>query len=207
MAIPLALVARLEEFPPPAVERVGEQEVVQYRGEILPLVRLSRNARAARRAGRDDGLGAGRRLRRRAAAASAWSSTASSTSSRPSLDVQRRPSSRRRPRLGRRPGAGHRFLDVQGIIRTADAAPREQAASAETSRCAARQQQYCTFCSTAFFGVDVLTGAGGHPLPGDDPRAARAAVVRGLINLRGQIVTAIDLRGRLGLPERPASCR
>lgn len=29
-------------------------------------------------------------------------------------------------------------------------------------------------------------------------------VVSGLINLRGQIVTAIDLRRRLGLPERPA---
>ncbi len=29
-------------------------------------------------------------------------------------------------------------------------------------------------------------------------------VVRGLINLRGQIVTAIDLRRRLGMPERAA---
>ncbi|MGE0042041.1 MAG: chemotaxis protein CheW [Vicinamibacterales bacterium] len=29
-------------------------------------------------------------------------------------------------------------------------------------------------------------------------------VVRGLINLRGQIVTALDLRSRLGLPEAPA---
>ena len=29
-------------------------------------------------------------------------------------------------------------------------------------------------------------------------------VVSGLINLRGQIVTAIDLRRRLGLPDRPA---
>src|SRR5208337_5408307 len=29
-------------------------------------------------------------------------------------------------------------------------------------------------------------------------------VVRGLINLRGQIVTAIDLRLRLGMTERPA---
>jgi purine-binding chemotaxis protein CheW len=31
-----------------------------------------------------------------------------------------------------------------------------------------------------------------------------ASVVRGLINLRGQIVTAIDLRRRLGLPDRTA---
>jgi len=42
MAIPLALVARLEEFPVSAIERAGSQEVTQYRGEIMPLIRLSR---------------------------------------------------------------------------------------------------------------------------------------------------------------------
>ena len=42
MAIPLAQVARLEEFPRSALERVGNQDVVQYRGEILPLIRVSR---------------------------------------------------------------------------------------------------------------------------------------------------------------------
>jgi two-component system chemotaxis sensor kinase CheA len=41
MAIPLAMVARLEEFPRSAVERVGPQEVVQYRDEIMPLLRVS----------------------------------------------------------------------------------------------------------------------------------------------------------------------
>ncbi|MGA7686787.1 MAG: chemotaxis protein CheA [Terriglobales bacterium] len=41
MAIPLSLVARLEEFKRAAVERSGRQEVVQYRGHILPLVRIS----------------------------------------------------------------------------------------------------------------------------------------------------------------------
>lgn len=41
MALPLALVARLEEFPPSAVERAGQQEVVQYRGQIMPLIRLA----------------------------------------------------------------------------------------------------------------------------------------------------------------------
>lgn len=35
------------------------------------------------------------------------------------------------------------------------------------------------------------------------PRAP--AVVQGLINLRGQIVTAIDMRRRMGLPVRPES--
>jgi two-component system chemotaxis sensor kinase CheA len=42
MAIPLSMVARLEEFPRSAVERAANQEVVQYRGQIMPLVRLSR---------------------------------------------------------------------------------------------------------------------------------------------------------------------
>jgi two-component system chemotaxis sensor kinase CheA len=41
-AIPLHLVTRLEEIPAAAVERVGGREVVQYRGHIMPLVRLSR---------------------------------------------------------------------------------------------------------------------------------------------------------------------
>ncbi|MEY4513062.1 MAG: hypothetical protein RLZZ450_5184 [Pseudomonadota bacterium] len=41
MAIPLSAVARLEEFSRTRVERVGGEEVVQYRGEILPLVHLS----------------------------------------------------------------------------------------------------------------------------------------------------------------------
>ncbi|MFZ0734538.1 MAG: chemotaxis protein CheW [Candidatus Sulfotelmatobacter sp.] len=42
MAIPLALVSRLEEFPATAVEMAGAQEVTQYRGNIMPLIRLSR---------------------------------------------------------------------------------------------------------------------------------------------------------------------
>ncbi|MBI4395875.1 MAG: chemotaxis protein CheW, partial [Elusimicrobia bacterium] len=41
MALPLSQVARLEEFPLSTVERAGEQDVVQYRGEILPLIHLS----------------------------------------------------------------------------------------------------------------------------------------------------------------------
>jgi two-component system chemotaxis sensor kinase CheA len=38
MAIPLDKVARLEEFPRSRIERVAEQRVVQYRGQILPLL-------------------------------------------------------------------------------------------------------------------------------------------------------------------------
>lgn len=42
MAIPLSLVARLEEFPSSAIEMAGPQEVMQYRGQIMPLIRLSK---------------------------------------------------------------------------------------------------------------------------------------------------------------------
>jgi two-component system chemotaxis sensor kinase CheA len=41
MAIPLSTLARLEEFPVTQVEMSGSQWVTQYRGQILPLIRLS----------------------------------------------------------------------------------------------------------------------------------------------------------------------
>ena len=41
LSVPLGLVARLEIFPRAQIERASGQEVVQYRNEILPLVRLA----------------------------------------------------------------------------------------------------------------------------------------------------------------------
>ena len=41
LAVPLALVARLEEFPQSMVERAGGRHVVQYRGGILKMVSLA----------------------------------------------------------------------------------------------------------------------------------------------------------------------
>ncbi len=40
MALPLGMVARLEEFPAAHVEKSGGEWVIQYRGKILPLIRL-----------------------------------------------------------------------------------------------------------------------------------------------------------------------
>src|SRR5690606_18070672 len=40
IAMPIALVARLEEIPRSGIEKSDNQEVVQYRGQIMPLVRL-----------------------------------------------------------------------------------------------------------------------------------------------------------------------
>jgi purine-binding chemotaxis protein CheW len=66
-------------------------------------------------------------------------------------------------------------------------------------------RQLCTFVLDGhLIGIDVaivhevVRGQRITPVP------LAPSVVAGLINLRGQIITAIDLRGRLGLSERPA---
>jgi two-component system chemotaxis sensor kinase CheA len=41
LAIPLSMVSRLEEFDPKAIEMSGNRQVVQYRGEIMPLVSVA----------------------------------------------------------------------------------------------------------------------------------------------------------------------
>ena len=66
-------------------------------------------------------------------------------------------------------------------------------------------RQYCTFFLDGhFFGIDVLEVQEVIRYQDMTRVPLAPAVVRGLINLRGQIVTAIDLRRRLELPERPA---
>jgi two-component system chemotaxis sensor kinase CheA len=55
-AIPLEMVTRLEEIPAQSVERVGGREVVQYRGHIMPLVRLSGLLGAYGETGSDGGV-------------------------------------------------------------------------------------------------------------------------------------------------------
>lgn len=67
----------------------------------------------------------------------------------------------------------------------------------------AAQQQFCTFfIQGLLFGVEVETVQEviRHQEMTAVPLAP--AVVAGLINLRGQIVTAIDLRRRLGVRDR-----
>lgn len=65
--------------------------------------------------------------------------------------------------------------------------------------------QYCTFTvGSLFLGIDVrkVQEVIRYQEMTRVPLAAK--VVTGLINLRGQIVPAIDLRPRLGLSDRPA---
>ncbi len=70
----------------------------------------------------------------------------------------------------------------------------------------AKTQQFCTFfLEDQFFGVpveqvqEVIRYQEMTRVPLVSP------VIRGLINLRGQIVMAIDLRRRMSMPDRPDS--
>ncbi len=67
------------------------------------------------------------------------------------------------------------------------------------------ERQFCTFhLADHYFGIDVLK-VQEVVLARELTRVPLApAAVLGLMNLRGQIVTTIDLRRRLGLPDRPA---
>jgi len=67
-----------------------------------------------------------------------------------------------------------------------------------------QEKQFCTFYLAGhYFGVDVLRVQEviRHREMTRVPLAS--PVVRGLINLRGQIITAIDLRRRLEMEDRP----
>jgi len=72
----------------------------------------------------------------------------------------------------------------------------------------AARRRFCTFwLGELYYGVDVLRVQEiiGHQELTRVPLAPPE--VRGLINLRGRIVTALDLRRRLGLGEAPEGLR
>lgn len=65
-------------------------------------------------------------------------------------------------------------------------------------------RQYCTFSLDGHhFGIDVLKVQEVIRYQEMTRVPLAHPVVRGLINLRGQIVTALDLRRRLDMPARP----
>lgn len=65
----------------------------------------------------------------------------------------------------------------------------------------AREEQFCTFrLGDLLFGVEVLCVQEVLLKQQMTRLPLVSSVVSGLINLRGQIVTAIDLRQRLGMP-------
>ena len=69
----------------------------------------------------------------------------------------------------------------------------------------ANQHQYCTFYLDGYyFGLDVLRVQEVIRYQEMTRVPLASPAVRGLINLRGQIVSAVDLRRRLELSDRPA---
>lgn len=67
----------------------------------------------------------------------------------------------------------------------------------------AKVQQFCTFfVAGQYFGLDVLKVQEINHYQVLTRVPLAPPVVRGLINMRGQIIAAIDLRRRLELPER-----
>jgi purine-binding chemotaxis protein CheW len=70
----------------------------------------------------------------------------------------------------------------------------------------ATRQQFCTFyLNDQFLGVPVERVQEVIRFQEMTRVPLVPSVIRGLINLRGQIVMAIDLRRRFGMPERPQS--
>ena len=66
-------------------------------------------------------------------------------------------------------------------------------------------KQFCTFrLDGAFFGIDILQVQEIIRRLSFTRIPLAPPLIEGLVNLRGQIVTAIDMRLRLGLPPRPA---
>jgi purine-binding chemotaxis protein CheW len=72
----------------------------------------------------------------------------------------------------------------------------------------AELRQFCTFFLDGLrFGVDVQKVQEVVPYQEMTRVPLAPPTVRGLLNLRGQIVTGIDLRRRLELPDRPEEQR
>lgn len=200
----MSLVARLEEVPSEAVEIAADQEVVQYRGEIMPLVRVSEVLGqqchpAARRDheslhvvvythnGRSIGLVVDRILDI-VEEVFVMQTQNARKGILGSAVIQKRVTD---------------ILDVPGLIAGASQSRLQRKAEGEF---VAKTQQFCTFfLEDQFFGVPVEQVQEVIRYQEVTRVPLVPAVIRGLINLRGQIVMAIDLRRRIGMPERPDS--
>ena len=157
VAIPLSLVARLEEIPCSAIEHSADREVVQYRGQIMPLVRLSQAlGHRRRRRGRRAATRCRSSSTRSKGRASAWWSTRSSTSSRTRPGA---PSSRRAGLIGSAV-IQHRVtdvVDVPGLIRSVDPGPDGQRRRGEETEPWRASDSSARSPSTAsILAIDVL---------------------------------------------------
>ena len=62
--------------------------------------------------------------------------------------------------------------------------------------------RYCTFrLGGEWFGLEASRVREVLRSPGFSPVPLASGLVKGLMNLRGEVLTVLDLRGRLGLPD------
>lgn len=215
MAIPLSALTRLEEFPVAQVEMSGRQWVTQYRGQILPLVRL--NAVIEERRNKLRALQAAPALDSGPIQVLVLNHEGKSFG----LVVERildivedkadvrsaatRPSVLYSVVIG---GRVTELLDISAILNGTESnttMPNPVTLSSDvTNKAVANTSQFCTFyLDKMLFGV-ALKGVQEVIRSLDMTQVPLApAAVSGLINLRGQIVTAVDLRRRLELEPGP----
>lgn len=202
MAVRLPDVYRLENFSTSQIEHSNLQEVIQYRGSIIPLIRLSSVLGHHSSAEHDsdqikvvihthEGLGVGIVVDAITDIVQATEVIESGEGTCKSFVLD---------------GMVTDLLDLTDIVSgvlsnsTSAAALDENLVGTEDDE-ECTIQQYCTFyLGDLYFAVDVMQVQEvlRHQLMTRVPRTS--GVVQGLINLRGQTVTALDMRRRLGLP-------
>jgi two-component system chemotaxis sensor kinase CheA len=206
MAVELSDVDRLEEFQVDEIEYSCGREVVQYRGEIMPLIRVS-DALGVDPSADDESTEAGlvRVVVHCRNGQSVGLAVDCITDIIETSDAVKRPSNA--PGIAESvviDGRVTDLLDLDSLVGKVEG--QEAEAKADEAQSAEHEaevgvRQFCTFyLGDLFFGVDVMKVQEvlRHQPMTRVPLTTK--VVSGLINLRGQTVTALDMRTRLGLP-------
>jgi two-component system, chemotaxis family, sensor kinase CheA len=215
MAIPLCFVTRLQEFPSSSVERTGSQEVVQYRGTILPLERIASLLPERRLRPRRSKPKAEMNEILQAVIYSKNGCNGALVVGRILDTVEQRIADRCPPsRKGVLASAVIQgriteILDPEVIcVGVASLAHANQTVVEAKVLTVAERRKFSTFLVDGFlFGIEIEKVHEVTSIAEITPVPLAPPVVRGLINLRGQIVTAIDLRQCLQRGERSAHNR
>jgi two-component system chemotaxis sensor kinase CheA len=206
MAVELSDVDRLEEFQRGEIESSCGREVVQYRGEIMPLIRVSDAVGvdpSGDRGELDESLV--RVVVHCRHGHSVGLAVDCITDIIETSDAVKRPSNA--PGIAESvviDGKVTDLLDLESLVASVEG-PAEEYGPTESSVAESEGEvgvrQFCTFyLGDLYFGVDVMQV---QEVLRHQPMTRvplTTNVVSGLINLRGQTVTALDMRTRLGLP-------
>jgi chemotaxis signal transduction protein len=210
MALPLGMLSRLEEFPVSQIEKSGLDWVAQYRGQILPLIRLGLVLEERRRRPRHVGSMPASGSEPVQVLVLNHDGQSFGLVVENILDIVEDRADVKSPST--RAGiACAAVIDGRVVARYSLHPPDGSLASGKPDgSCGdceltmAETLRFCTFyLDKVLFGVE-LQGVQEviHQLELTKVPLA-PAIVGGLMNLRGQIVTAIDLRRRLELSQRP----